>query len=252
MQLIFWCVFFLTSGVGAMTNDHVYHKQWVVVQTQNTQAVSGMLQRYGWDDHQLGWIKIGDPISVVVGKTGMAKGVGGLLDAPVDMTKVPLKREGDGKTPLGIFSIGPLFGIGAAPIGITLPYCAIQAETVCVDDPDSKYYNKMLDSMPADKDWRSAENMSLIPQYKLGFVIQYNTDFPKPGSGSCVFAHIWRNATTGTAGCVAMAEEDLLLLTRWLDAGSHPVMVLFPKTLYSFFKNIRLRDETYVFSPALL
>ncbi|MBI3618052.1 MAG: L,D-transpeptidase family protein, partial [Candidatus Omnitrophica bacterium] len=62
--------------------------------------------------------------------------------------------------------------------------------------------------------------------YKYAVVIEYNTDPAIPGMGSAIFLHVWRGANKPTAGCVAMAEIDLLRLLQWLDARQNPVILL--------------------------
>ena len=61
--------------------------------------------------------------------------------------------------------------------------------------------------------------------YKYAVVIEYNTDPVVPGLGSAIFMHVWRGAGQPTAGCVAMAEADLLRFLRWLDIRRNPVII---------------------------
>ena len=52
--------------------------------------------------------------------------------------------------------------------------------------------------------------------YKWGVFVEHNPA-AAPGAGSCIFLHIWKDSTTPTTGCTAMAEKDLVKLLRWLD-----------------------------------
>jgi D-alanyl-D-alanine dipeptidase len=108
--------------------------------------------------------------------------------------------------------------------------------SVCVDDPASDYYNQVFDADtlpeagPGAKDWTSFEAMRRDlaygdDLYKWGVVVRYN-DVGVPGAGSCIFLHVWQGSESPTAGCTAMAEEDLLSLIGWMEPGSGPNPIL--------------------------
>jgi len=41
-----------------------------------------------------------------------------------------------------------------------------------------------------------------------------------------IFFHL-RNSETGTtAGCVAISEQEMLLVLKWLDSAKHPVILM--------------------------
>jgi L,D-peptidoglycan transpeptidase YkuD (ErfK/YbiS/YcfS/YnhG family) len=77
--------------------------------------------------------------------------------------------------------------------------------------------------------WRSAEKM-LRPDglYQLGIVVHDNMDPIVKGRGSAIFLHIWRNASTSTVGCTAMAKNNLLNLIKWLDPAKQPLLIQAP------------------------
>ena len=62
--------------------------------------------------------------------------------------------------------------------------------------------------------------------YKIGFVIEYNTESRVSGKGSAIFVHIWRSYNSPTLGCVAMSEKDLAELLEWLDPLKNPVIII--------------------------
>ena len=185
--------------------------QLIVVTTPDWNATTGTLQRY--EKRLLRWRAIGTPIDVVIGRTGLA--------APGQ------KKEGDGKSPGGVFAIGTSFGF-AESAGWKLPYLQLHETTECVDDPESTFYNQIVERTPA-ADWKSSEKMRSINQYKWGAVISYNSP-AKKGAGSCVFLHIAGRGAT--AGCTAMKEEDLLTLLRWIDPKKSPRIVQLPRDEY--------------------
>ena len=114
------------------------------------------------------------------------------------------KQEGDGCTPLGLYSIGSGFYIREAPeTGLDL--FQITKDTYWVDDPHSQFYNQRVEGTE-NKDWKSAEHMIDYPEYLYGFVVDYNLA-AETGAGSAIFFHINDNPT---AGCIATNEEMVL------------------------------------------
>lgn len=202
-----------------------HSEQLVMVTTANEKSIHGMLQRYRRNPHSRHWIKVGRRIAVVVGKRGMAWGI----DFQKDHPKGVMKKEGDQKTPMGVFELGPLFGFAAqSPFKNKFSYLPLTRTSECVDDKTSHYYNQLIDRAKIrNLDWHSSEKMREISQYQVGAVVQYNTHSPIPGAGSCIFLHVWREAGQGTAGCVAMKKSDLMQLLAWLDPRQKPVIAIF-------------------------
>lgn len=122
------------------------------------------------------------------------------------------KKEGDGKTPTGIYDLGTAFGISSNP-GTKLNYRKINKNDYWVDDSNSKYYNQWVDITKVNKDWRSAEHLySYKTAYKYGVVVNYNMNPIIPGKGSAIFLH---NSTNGpTAGCVSVPESTLVTIMK--------------------------------------
>jgi L,D-peptidoglycan transpeptidase YkuD (ErfK/YbiS/YcfS/YnhG family) len=161
----------------------------------------------------------------VIGKKGLAWG-GSEADKPEGMN---LKVEGDLRAPVGLFKI--VYAFGYAPkldLNPSLPYLQVSEGFVGIDDPASKYYNCIVNSkIFPDKDWSSAEQMYRTDGlYKWGFVIDYNFENAIPGRGSCIFIHLWRGAGQGTEGCIAISEENMLELIKFLDLNLNPVIMV--------------------------
>jgi D-alanyl-D-alanine dipeptidase len=170
------------------------------------------------------WRAIDQPVPVVVGKTGIAWGVG--FDGV--STEGPHKREGDGKAPAGMFPLDIVFGF--APLGSTrgvqMPYVQLLPSTDCVDDTASSYYNTVVDRASVPRvDWNSAEHMRGIGQYEVGVIVGYNAMPPVKGRGSCIFLHVWAGPGSHTAGCTAFDEAKLRELISWLDPAKRPLLV---------------------------
>ena len=200
--------------------------QLIVVTTENWSDIHGSAQRY--ERHGDSFQKFGEPFAVVVGKSGLAWGKG--LD-PVDPVEGPVKREGDGKAPAGIFKLGTAFGY-ATSADTRLPYLALTASSECVDDGASAHYNQLVDGAAISKDWNSSEQMRRKDDmYKNGIFIDHNTP-ATAGAGSCIFFHIWRSPVSPTLGCTAMEPASIARLLQWLDPRQSPLLVQMPAAQY--------------------
>ncbi len=180
---------------------------------------------------------MGESIPVVVGRNGLGWGIGlhPSADTEANRDTGPKKREGDGRAPAGIFRLSSAFGYAPPKIagGIKLPYMQATPSLRCVDDTQSLHYNRIVDSALINPDWKSAEEM-LRPdvQYRLGIVVDHNTNPVIPGRGSCIFIHIWKGSDAGTAGCTAMSQENMERLLRWLDPSANPILIQLPEGTY--------------------
>jgi L,D-peptidoglycan transpeptidase YkuD (ErfK/YbiS/YcfS/YnhG family) len=131
------------------------------------------------------------------------------------------KREGDGRTPTGVFRVGAAFGYESS-IETKLDYRQATADDFWVDDPSSPDYNRWVTGKPAAKSFEKLR----IDAYKYAAVIEYNTDPVVPGNGSAIFLHVWGGPDKPTAGCVALSEANLKTLLEWLDKRRNQVIVL--------------------------
>lgn len=203
-------------------------RQLLVVSTASWTATTGSLQRY--DRRADGsWNRVDLPIPVVIGRSGLGWGFG----LQSDSRPGPAKREGDGRSPAGAFTIGAAFGYDSdKPDWLKLPYFPLTAATECVDDANSKYYNSVVDRVPTQPaGWNSSEKMRQIPEYRWGIMVNQNAH-RTPGGGSCIFIHIWDGPSSTTAGCTAMQQSDLEEVLRWLDASAKPVLIVLPVSEY--------------------
>jgi len=194
-------------------------KQLVVITTQNWSTPNGMLQRYEKADKE--WKKIGKTINIKLGRNGLGWGIG-LHTIPKD-AKI-IKKEGDGKAPAGIFTLKQAFGY--QPFVVTYPYEVYRSTDHCVDDVNSKLYNKIVDSNKVHIDYKSKEHMKFPKDYyKYGIVVNHNhidEAGAVKGAGSCIFIHIKK---IPTAGCTVMKENEIKEIIKWLDVESEPLLV---------------------------
>ena len=212
-------------------------EQLVVVTTPSWTSTRGSMLRFERASSTSAWLSIGQPEPVVVGRTGIAWGVG--FD---DISSEgPHKQEGDGKSPAGIFPLDTVFGFAArsSAQSVRLPYVQLLPTTDCVDDIASSHYNTVVDrTSVARVDWTSAEHMRQVGQYEIGVIVGYNAMPPSKGRGSCIFLHIWTGPQSHTAGCTAFDEARLREVVGWLDPKKQPLLVQLTADDYA---NLRTR-----------
>lgn len=205
--------------------------QLIVVTSKDWNDVQGTAQRY--ERHGQTFRKYGEPFAIVLGKHGLAWGKG--LAHSHDQRDGPVKHEGDGKAPAGIFKLGTAFGYDSTA-STQLPYLALTPTIECVDDSQSGHYNQLVDGSKTARDWSSSERMRRDDDmYRQGIFIEHNTP-ASPASGSCIFFHIWRGPGLPTLGCTAMDQADIARLFDWLDPRQSPLLVQLPETEYEHFR----------------
>jgi D-alanyl-D-alanine dipeptidase len=196
--------------------------QLIRVTTSDWNTKDGILQRY--EKEQKGdWVKVGKAIEIVLGRNGLGWGLG-LHQVPKNAKYI--KKEGDGKAPAGLFALGN--GFGYADFNISFPYVTYTRTDHCVDDSKSQFYNTIIDSKNRPKDYKSFEYMKLKNDlYKYGITVKHNPHNIAQ-AGSCIFIHIKNNNGTGTAGCTAMSEEEMVTILKWLDVNKNPLLLQLP------------------------
>lgn len=128
------------------------------------------------------------------------------------------KKEGDGKTPIGEFKLGIILGMDSKEKSlneIKAEYMQITKDMYWVDDPNSIYYNKLVDISKVKKDWNSAEHLIDYPiQYEYLVEIKTNPE-NIPGKGSAIFLHCTNNSPT--EGCVAVNRKIMKKLIEIIN-----------------------------------
>jgi len=129
------------------------------------------------------------------------------------------KKEGDQKTPKGIFKIEHLYyRKDRKKKPLTSLKCIEIKKNMgwCNDIHFEKKYNKLI------KIEKKIKHEKLIRKdYKYDFLIpiKYNFDKPIPGLGSCIFIHLTKNYKP-TAGCVALKEKDFFILLKIINKNT--------------------------------
>lgn len=166
----------------------------------NAQMILCQWQKNAWAP------RFAAPFPAVVGKKGIAS--------------LGSKKEGDLKTPAGLYPIGDAFG--TKPLAIQMDYKYITADDKFIDDVNHQGYNTWVAGFT---DAKSYETMLSAP-YLYGAIINYNKDPVVAGRGSAIFIHVWRSPSLPTAGCIALEKEQVVKLLYWLDKKQHPYVLI--------------------------
>ena len=127
------------------------------------------------------------------------------------------KKEGDLKTPAGIFELGKIY---YRPDRIEKPLSKLQTTTIkknmgWCDDPKSKYYNKLIKikknfKINHEKLYRKDN------KYDIFILIKHNYKKVIKNQGSAIFLHLTKNYLP-TKGCVALSKKDFLILIKLIN-----------------------------------
>ena len=140
----------------------------------------------------------------VIGKKGLSKN----------------KKEADFKTPIGIFKLGDIY---YRPDRIKKPSTKLKINTIrknmgWCDDPNSKYYNKLI---KIKKNFKGGfeKLFRRDSKYDLFILIKYN--YPKiiKNKGSAIFLHLTKNYFP-TEGCIALKKKDFLILIKLIKKNT--------------------------------
>lgn len=231
-----WMVALLLTGFGpadAAGPIGPESRQLVVVVSADWNATTARLMRFERGPSGA-WTQLGDGWPAVIGKAGCGWGLG---EHP-PQSEGPVKREGDGRSPAGVFTIGPAFGRDQT-LDTRLAYLPLDHGHWCIDVPDSPHYNEIVHEEHVGEEAVAGSTEPMRrdihlddDQYRIGFVIGHNPA-KQPAAGSCIFAHLSAADGTPTAGCVGLAEAELRDLLAWLDGDRSPRLVLLPANEYS-------------------
>lgn len=183
------------------------------------------------------WRKVGAPWQGRLGKEGLVWGLG-LHPNPAGART---KKEGDGRTPAGVFRIGGAWGYAASirkhP---QLAYHRVTPRDLWVEDVQSPSYNRhVILSHDPRTAWEKAQQMKQNdPAHQLKLFIAHNAP-PQvvPGAGSSIFFHIWRrDGAAPSAGCTTMSQKSLHHLVASIDPTKQPLYVILPQQEYQRYR----------------
>jgi len=221
MRFLLFFFIFLFFTLYAETLIPKNSQQLIIVEAKDFNTSLAHLQAY--EKINGTWEKQGKAINVNLGRNGLGWGEG--IISFKALLHEPFKKEGDGKSPAGLFTLDSFFGYEKQTFNF--PYLQVQAQDLCIDESESSDYNTLVSS-PAPQDYKSFEYMRREDNlYKLGIFVGHNKKQIK-NRGSCIFLHIQREAKSPTSGCTSMPEKELLNLMKWLDKSKKPLLLQLP------------------------
>ena len=132
-------------------------------------------------------------------------------------------REGDSKTPTGVYTFTEAFGIKEDP-GCPMGYTQVDDTHYWVGDSNSEKYNLFVSTRDYE-DFDKNESEHIIDYtlaYKYCLNISWNFD-RTPGKGSAIFLHCYtKNKFTG--GCVSLPEDVMREVVMRVKTGCVVVM----------------------------
>jgi len=143
-------------------------------------------------------------------------------------------KEGDKKTPTGLYKFTTAFGTAPKPEKIHIPYVKVNETHWLVSDSNSKYYNMFVSASKSkdgytqtkdvNKDWDSSYGEQLYKytkSYKYSLILNYNPE-NIPYKGSAIFLHCYTQDNY-TAGCIAIPEARMKYLIQKLDMNQNKI-----------------------------
>ena len=129
------------------------------------------------------------------------------------------KKEGDKKTPRGIFKIENLY---YRKDRIKKPKTSLKCVEIkenmvwCDDIRSPNNYNRLIKK---DKKLKYEKLKRNDNKYDLFIPIKYNFKKPIIGQGSCIFIHLTKDYKP-TAGCIALKKKDFLIMLKLIKKNS--------------------------------
>ena len=128
------------------------------------------------------------------------------------------KFEGDNCTPVGTFTLGPIYyrNDRIAKPDTRLRTIQIQKQMGWCDDPNNINYNKEI---KLNKKTKAEKLYRKDKIYDIIIVINYNTRRIIKNKGSAIFIHVTNNYKP-TRGCIALSLSDLEILLKVIKKNS--------------------------------
>jgi L,D-peptidoglycan transpeptidase YkuD (ErfK/YbiS/YcfS/YnhG family) len=180
----------------------------ITVVASSTGSTTAMLQAWSKAPGG-GWLQYGSAVTAHVGADGL--------------TTQP--SETKSATPMGSFTLTLAFGALGNP-GTSLPYFRTDASDWWISQSGSLYntHQRCSAGCPFTQGDPNEHLRAITPQYNYAVVIDYNRFPVRPGAGSAFFLHVTDGSAT--AGCVAISEDALVMIMRWLTPSAHPHILI--------------------------
>ena len=128
------------------------------------------------------------------------------------------EAEGDGKTPVGMFTFNKAFGIAKNP-GCPIEYQQVTRDDYWSGDQRPGYHYNELVSIKDLPDLNTADSEHIIKytdEYQYCLNLNYN-EKGTPGLGSAIFLHCLGAYKPYTSGCVAIPVDQMRIVMQNVD-----------------------------------
>ena len=127
-----------------------------------------------------------------------------------------------------MYGFGPtMYGIAADP-GVRYPYHRLVADDWWNENPATPGYNTFQHGPePGRRERGAVAGRAAVRPFRRHRRTTCRSKVADPPRGSGIFLHVMVPGRS-TAGCVSLAEADLLRVLRWLDPAARPRIVLAP------------------------
>jgi L,D-peptidoglycan transpeptidase YkuD (ErfK/YbiS/YcfS/YnhG family) len=129
------------------------------------------------------------------------------------------KREGDYKTPLGIFNIEELYFRKDKIKKPRTSLVVIEIKKNMGWCDDINYPDKYNHLIKINHNIKHEKLLRDDDKYDLLIPISYNRKNTKVGLGSCIFIHLTRDYKP-TAGCIALKKKDFLIMLKLIKRNT--------------------------------
>ena len=193
------------SNLAAEISVPASTKQLITVEATRYKTTAASLRL--WRRERGCWVAAGGPWTAGVGWNGLAD----------------RRREGDGTTPTGLYSIGRvMYGNGPNP-GVRYRYRRLVCGDWWNEDPRSPAYNTFQHVPCGTRPPFRVTTPGLWQEkraYRHFAVVEYNMRPVVPGRGSGIFLHAQTGSSTN--GCISLPADKLVTTLRWLDPAKRP------------------------------
>lgn len=202
-------------------------RQLVLVTAADVRADRGMLRRLTRSAPGAPWTEVGQPVPCRLGRSGLGVGQG-----LVGIAAGPAKRQGDGRTPAGLFPLPAAFGLATAQeAGARLPYTVVTDRVACVTDPASPLFGRVVGPEQRPEAGLRQDRMARDDGANAwGVVIGHNAGAVDPQGGTCLFVNVRPAGGPPTGGSIGIPAEAAAALVGWLDPAARPLLAVLPES----------------------
>ena len=206
-------------------------RQLVLVTAADARATRGTLRRLTRSAPGAPWTEVGQPVPCQLGRNGLAIGRGRGLGQPL---AGPAKRQGDGRTPAGLFPLPAAFGYAtvqaAGAAGVRLHYTAVTDRVSCVVDAASPLFGRVVGPDERPQGGLRQDRMARDDGANVwGVVIGHNNGAVDPEAGTCLFVNVRPAGGPPTGGSIGIPSDAAAALAAWLDPTARPLLAVLPE-----------------------